>query len=669
MSAPALSVEHLCVSYTAADRKLPVLSDVSFQIQPGEAFGLVGESGCGKSTAAFAIVRHLASNGTVDSGSILIDGEDILTLGERDLRRLRGRKISMVYQEPWAALNPVMRIGEQISEVVRFQEGVSRRAAAERAERVLERVQMPDPRGMMRRYPHQLSGGQQQRVVIAMALVESPRLLILDEPTTGLDSTVEAEVLDLVSEIRSEFGAAILYISHNLGLVARMCESVAVLYAGRIVEQGGADEVFGNPKHPYTAGLVSCVPRFGANKTTRRLIPIPGALPPLGEVTAGCTFAPRCSLAQPNCVALEPPLAPVAPGRWSRCYYSESTSRLLMPSEAEPVTARHSTKTETFASDATSAPLLQLTDVAKSYKDVAAVKRVTLEVRQGEVLGLVGESGCGKSTLSRIIVGLTPADDGELRFAGERLAPKVARRPRSVLRRIQMVFQNPDSTLNPGHPVSYVLERAIRKLRGTRTVEELAAEVRLERRHLALHSTELSGGLKQRVAIARAFAGTPKLVVCDEPVSALDVSVQAAILNLLADLQTTEDVSYLFISHDLGVIRYIADRIAVMYLGELFEVGGTSQVFAGPTHPYTEALLSASTTLEGADVERIRLVGPVPSASHPPSGCLFHTRCPRKLGPICEQEPPDWKEAASGHVIRCHRDPAELAELQRPATS
>jgi peptide/nickel transport system ATP-binding protein len=667
MSSPALSVRDLSVSYTTGGAARSVLSNVSFDVQPGHAFGLVGESGCGKSTAAFAIVRHLASNGVIESGSVLVDGEDVLAMNDAELRRLRGKKMSMVYQEPWTALNPVMRIGDQIAEVVRFQEGVSKRAATERTEKILQRVQMPDARAIMRRYPHQLSGGQQQRVVIAMALVESPRVLILDEPTTGLDSTVEAEVLDLVTEVRSEFGAAILYITHNLGLVVRMCESVGVLYAGRIVEQGAALDVFSNPRHPYTAGLVSCVPRLGANKYSQRLEPIPGSLPPLGTRLPGCTFAPRCSLATPECSEAEPALAAVSADRLSRCLHADQVSDRLVAARRRPEAAddergRHVGGSQQAGSTAT---LLRIDKARKAYKDVVAVRGVSLDVRQGEVLGLVGESGCGKTTLARLVAGLVSLDSGEMRFEDEPLARRVARRPQSVLRQIQMVFQNPDSTLNPRHSIRYVLSRAIRKLGGTRTVDELAAEVRLEQRHLALRSGELSGGLKQRVAIGRAFAGTPTLVVCDEPVSALDVSVQAAILNLLAELQVNETASYLFISHDLGVIRYIADRIGVMYLGELFEIGETEQVFSGAKHPYTEALLSASATLDAEKGERIRLDGPVPSLSKPPSGCLFHTRCPRKVGPICEAEAPEWQVADEGHLIRCHRSPAELLGLQR----
>ncbi len=663
---PALEIEHLEATYRRRDDRLPVLTDVSFSVGRGEAYGVVGESGCGKTTLALALMGYLPSNGSVEGGSIRVDGEDVLALSNEELQRWRGKRLAMVYQDPASALNPSMRVGNQIAEVYRFHEDMSRRDAAERSRAMLEKVAMPDPSAVLRRYPHQLSGGQQQRVVIAMALAANPRLLVLDEPTTGLDATVEAEILDLIAQLRREFDAAILLISHNLGLVAGMCERVGVLYAGRMVEEGPSHDLFADPRHPYTMGLLRCVPRFGARKDTARLEPIPGALPPLGADLPGCRYEPRCPLARAACRAGEPELFHIEAARRSRCYF---------PGEVPGIPEAHK---ETVAQPGPLAEgvLLQIEALHKSYRQrgqrVVALDGVSVSVARGEILGLVGESGSGKTTLAHTVTGLLEPDGGELRLAGGRLAGKVERRSRAVRRALQMVFQNPDSTLNPRWTARGILERSVRMLstvsgseRGSR-VDELARKVRLESQQLEQRSTELSGGLKQRVAIGRAFAGTPALVVCDEPVSALDVSIQAAILNLLAELQATDGVSYIFISHDLGVVRYLADRIGVMYLAQLVEIGSAEDVFSPPHHPYTEALLSAIPTLDlDRGGERIRLRGSVPSLAKPPSGCRFHTRCPRKLGPVCEQEEPPWMDAGEGHRIKCHIAVDELRRLQK----
>jgi peptide/nickel transport system ATP-binding protein len=656
VTAPVLRVEALTVAYQRRGESLPVLSDVDFEIRAGEAYGLVGESGCGKTTAALAIMRYLPANGRVAAGSISIDGQDLYALDEKSLRHWRGRKMAMVYQEPGSALNPSLRVGEQIAEIFRFHYGASRSERLERAREMLDRVALADPGRVLRRYPHQLSGGQQQRVVIAMALATNPRLLLLDEPTTGLDATVEAEVLDLIADLRTGFDAAILFISHNLGLIARMCERVGVLYAGRIVETGPAQEMFRDPRHPYTMGLVRCVPRFGARKDVAPLVPIPGALPRLGASLPGCLYEPRCVLARERCREAEPALFPISARRGSRCYYHDETPR--MPASVPPPAA-------VSAPASSGEPLLDVRGLAKAFDDAVACDDVSFEIKAGETFGVVGESGSGKTTLARCIAGLTGRDEGEIVFAGAPLPATVRARDRSVMRRLQMVFQHPESTLNPRHTTRYTLGRAITKLRGTRTVEDLAREVLLEPKHLQLRAPELSGGLRQRVAIGRAFAGTPALVLCDEPVSALDVSVQAGILNLLVGLQAVEGVSFLFISHDLAVVHYLADRIGVMYLGQLMEIGPAEKVFRPPQHPYTEALLSAIPTLDLDQAhERIRLRGAPPSLTEPPSGCRFHTRCPRKVGEICEREAPPLRDLGDGHLIRCHIPPDELRLLQ-----
>jgi peptide/nickel transport system ATP-binding protein len=654
---PVLSVQGLSVSYERHMERVPVITDVSLEIAAGEALGIVGESGCGKSTLAFALMRFLARGGKIDSGSIRLDGDDLLTLPETALRQIRGRKIAMVYQEPGSALNPSMRIGEQVAEVFRFHQAASKAEAWVRAADMLEKVALPDVKWMMKRYPHQLSGGQLQRVVIAMALACNPRLLVLDEPTTGLDATVEAEVLDLIANLRAQFDAAILFISHNLGLVARVCDRVGVLYAGRIVEEGPAGQVFATPRHPYTLGLIRCVPRFGAHKDTGRLEPIPGSLPQLGVMPHGCAYVPRCPLARTLCSETPPPLVPAGPRRLSRCHYWQEVQTI--PPSTEPATSSAS------VAEHDGATLIHLTDVRKAYAGVVVCDGVSIEIARGEIFGLVGESGSGKTTLARLVAGLVEPDSGELLFNDRRLSPSVGRRGRDTQRAIQMVFQHPDTTLNPVHTARYVLERAIERLRGNRTVAELAAAVRLDGRQLEAKTVRLSGGQKQRVAIGRAFAGSPQLVLCDEPVSALDVSVQASILNLLADVQQDQDVAYLFISHDLAVVHYLADRIGVMYLGELYEVGKADQVFSAPHHPYTEALVSAIPTLDvDRQRERIKLTGPMPSPANPPSGCRFHTRCPRKLGEICETQAPPWQDVEPGHVLRCHIPAADLQQLQ-----
>jgi peptide/nickel transport system ATP-binding protein len=664
MNEPAIQLEDLEVVYRVRGVDRNVLRGVSLTIGEGESYGLVGESGCGKTTAAFAIMRALPRNGRVVSGSIRVNGEDLLGMGPAGVRKLRATTLSMVYQNPGSALNPTIRVGAQVGEVFELM-GFEKKDARERARHILTRVQISDPVRVMRRYPHQLSGGMQQRVVIAMALAKDPTLLILDEPTTGLDATVEAEVLELIAALRQEFGTSVLFISHNLAVIAKMCEQVGVLYAGRVVEEGPADQVFRDPRHPYTVGLLRCIPRGGVRKDQTPLDTIPGFLPRIGAEIQGCVFAPRCGLVQEICRQEEPPLYPIGDGRTSRCHFHEKAHLVPRTSPAQLVAPRHGN----------GSAILTLEHAGKTYRqegqDVHALSDITLAIRPGEILGLVGESGSGKTTLARVLLGLTSPDAGSvLELEGTPLAPRVQRRSEEQVRAVQVVFQNPDSALNRRFSVRRIIGRALFKLRGLRgkqrdeRARDLANSVRFDESLLAVRPSQLSGGLKQRVAIARAFAGDPKVVLCDEPTSALDVSVQAAILNLLAELQSEEGVTYLFISHDLGVVRYISDRIAVLYLGRLMELGDAETVFNPPHHPYTEALLSAVPTLGEDERPRIRLEGEIPSAAEPPSGCVFHTRCPRYLGPICEEEEPPLQEAEQGHFKRCHIPIDELRQLQ-----
>jgi peptide/nickel transport system ATP-binding protein len=660
----ALDVSDLELVYTVRGVDRPVLRGVSFAIEPGRSYGLVGESGCGKSTAALGIVRYLPRNGRITGGRISVAGQDVLALGQRGLREYHARTVSMVYQNPGSALNPGMRVGAQVAEAFTVL-GASKKEAMERAYDALVKVQIADPSSVLGRYPHQLSGGMQQRAVIAMALAKDPSLLILDEPTTGLDATVEAEVLDLVAALQDELDTAVLFISHNLGVISKMCDRVGVLYAGRLVEEGPVETVLQDPRHPYTVGLLRCIPRGGVRKDRGRLDTIPGFLPSLGSSIAGCVFADRCALADDRCRTEEPELDPVGPAHGARCFHHDQAQGL--PREiSEDLTLP--------AVDRSATPLLRFDDLGKVFQqhgaDIHALVGVSAAIWPGETLGLVGESGSGKTTLARTLLGIIGPTSGAVELEGEPLAPRYQKRTRDDLQALQIVFQNPDSALNRRHAVRRILLRSMRKLAGIggaeadRRVSELAERVRLSERTLTQKPVQLSGGLKQRVAIARAFAGDPKLVVCDEPTSALDVSVQAAILNLLVELQAERQVSYLFISHDLGVVRYISDRIAVLYLGRVMELGPADVVFDGPHHPYTEALLSAVPTIDGGGRERIRLQGDIPSAADPPSGCVFHNRCPRRVGSVCDEVEPPLVEVEPHHLMRCHIPIDELRALQ-----
>jgi len=669
---PLLAIDGVTISYRGEDGRRDAVRDVSFSVRAREAYGLVGESGCGKSTLAYAVMRHLPANGRVASGRILFEGRDVLTMPERDLRRLRGGRIAMVYQDPGAALNPAMTVGDQVAEVYRAHAemgpGQARRAAVE----MLDRVRMPGAAAVGARYPHQLSGGMQQRAIIAMALAANPALLILDEPTTGLDATVEAAVLDLIAAVRAEFNAAILFISHNLAVVARLCDRVGVLYAGELVEQGPTEELFAAPHHPYTAGLIACVPRRGARKGIDPLVPIAGRMPRPGEDSGGCLFAPRCTLVHERCRVERPVLEETTGGRLARCFYWRDVRLPVLPP------APRAEAMVEGGGDGTAPPVLAVEHAARRFgpsgHPVRAVNDVSFAVDRGQIFGLVGESGSGKSTLARCVAGLLALSDGRALLDGADLAREVERRDRAQIKGIQMVFQSPAATLNPRQTVRQMLGRTIHALterRGVevgRRVDELAALVQLDPAWLDRRPDALSGGQRQRVAIARAFAGDPEIVLCDEPVSNLDVSVQAAILNLLGELQQRRQVSYVFISHDLAVVRYLADAVGVMYLGELVEVGPVRRVFAPPFHPYTETLFAAMPTLDGraagAATAAVRAGGSMPSAADIPPGCPFHTRCPRALGEQCRIMAPPWQRTAEGHAYRCWIAPDDLARRQ-----
>ena len=661
--APALSISDLEMAYVVRGTPREVLRGVTFEVRPGEAYGLVGESGCGKSTTAYAALRYLPRNGLITGGTIKAGGRELTTMSNRELREFRSHHASMVYQDPVQAVNPVLQIGKQVAESF-FVLGHSSGESKELALKALERVHIADPVGVMERYPHELSGGMLQRVVIAMALASDPSLLVLDEPTTGLDATVEAEVLDLVRELRDEIGAAILLIAHNLGVIRSMCDRVGVMYAGRMVEEGTVDEVFDNPSHPYTVGLLNSIPRHGLRKTDRELFSIPGNLPQIGDPLPTCVYVDRCPIATDICRTDVPPIVDRTASHWTRCHHADRLGEIPEPEE---ITSEH------VVGDA---EVIGVQGVSKTFRsrsgDVPALVAIDLGFAEGETLGLVGESGSGKSTLAKTMLGIhEPDEGGAITLRGRAMATKATQRREESIRSIQMVFQNPDSALNRAWTVRRILTRAVSKLTGVTGTDadaravEVAHSMQLSDRHLDMRPRQLSGGLKQRVAIARAFAGDPDVVVSDEPTSALDVSVQAAILNLLAELQRDVRTSYLFISHDIGVVRYLSDRIAVMYLGRLMELAPTDAMFTGPNHPYTEALLSAVPSVDGEAENRIPLTGDIPSPKDPPSGCVFHPRCHRFIEGTCDVIEPPVLEVAPGHTYKCHIPPDELREMQK----
>ena len=666
-TAPVLELRNVAISYFVRAGEMKVVPNISFKLGQGEALGLVGESGCGKSTVAFAVMQYLGTVGRITNGQVLFEGKDLAKMSPAELRAIRGRKISMVYQDPMSSLNPVIPIGKQLMEVPIIHFGESEQAAHARALQMLREVNLPDPETMMTRYPHQLSGGQQQRVVIAMALMAEPSLLVMDEPTTGLDVTVEAAVLDLVARLREKHNTAIIFISHNLGTVVRICDRIGVMYAGELVEEGPITEVFRNPRHPYTRGLLSCIPTLGADKNSRPLTAIPGQVPSILNRPKGCVFQPRCKFAQPERCSQDPlPTLDMSAQHHVKCVRAnELPEHEKLPQGLEAV-ALGKAPVDAEA-------VLQIANLRKTYHqstgmfggsgyDVHAVNNIDLAANRGQTLAIVGESGCGKSTLAKVLTGIELGTEGMVTLSGKEISQiPVEDREAKIKRAIQMVFQNPDSTLNPSHSIGYVMERAIRRLRGLgsrdaeREASTLLKTVNLPVEFAQRMPRQLSGGQKQRVAIARALAGEPDLILADEPVSALDVSVQAAIINLLVDIQAKRGATLVFISHDLSVVRYLADYVAVMYLGQVMEYGNTEDVFAPPYHPYTEALLSA-VPIADPDVHQRRIIleGAMPSPQNRPQGCPFATRCPRKVGAICDTTPPPTQTTASGHRIFCH---------------
>jgi len=680
--APVLKVDKLAISYETRKGDVSAVRGVTFEIHRGEVLGLVGESGCGKSTVAFGIANFLDRNGKIVDGSILFQGQELRGQSQEELRRLRGNQMSMVYQDPLSALNPCLRIGSQMAETLIVHRSLSKQEAKKRCLEMLERVYMPDPEAMLSRYPHQLSGGQQQRVVIGMALLNNPALLITDEPTTALDVTVEAGVLDLIADLRRDFDTAILYISHNLGVIAYVSDRVGVMYTGELVEQASVEDVFLNPMHPYTLALMQCVPKLGESKDLSYLPPIRGRVPSPTNLPPGCIFEPRCDYARDICRQKHPELRELSARHTARCHLAEEVASEERRVPEKPIMEQSDT-----AEEGTDKPILCAEHLKTYYaqrsqsvlslfglgekRHVKAVDDVTFQLRKARTLGVVGESGCGKSTLAKTIVGLESPLSGKMEFLGLDIMKPVRKRSEALIKELQMVFQNPDSTLNPSFSVGYQIGRPLRLLRkvsrrqAREEVFHLLEAVRLNRSYYNRVPRQLSGGEKQRVALARAIAAHPKLVLCDEPTSSLDVSVQAAILNLLLDLQKEFEITMVFISHDLSVVRFFSDYVAVMYLGKMCEIGPAESIYSPPYHPYTEALLSAVPIPDpSAEQKAIRLTGTVPSALNPPSGCRFHTRCPRFLGDVCKEKEPPGEEAGKDHRIYCHIPMEELCKVE-----
>jgi peptide/nickel transport system ATP-binding protein len=673
---PVITVENLTVEYKTPYGPVRALQNLNFHIQTGEIFGLVGESGSGKSTAAWVIMRYLADNGRVVGGKVLFKGIDLATLNPAELRKYRGKKIAMVYQDPMTSLNPAMTVGRQIEEVIGLHQGGLKEHTWDQSVSMLAKVHIADPESSARKYPHELSGGQKQRVVIAMALSCNPDLLILDEPTTGLDVTTEATILDLINELRQKFESAILFISHNLGVIAKISDNVGVLYAGRMLETGPVRSIFLQPLHPYTEGLLNCIPKIQAKSFQQQLQPINGNFPNLLDLPEGCIFHPRCPYRVTTCTEQIPELMPSGVERNSAClrWKDLQDGSIGKKQRSQSVTAA-TPKDKPVQSRSAAEVILELDGLKKYFGGISvfeklagrkpeythAVDGVDMFIKAGQVFGLVGESGCGKSTLGRSIIKLHRITAGIIRYKGLNVWRLDRQATRRFHQETQMIFQNPDSSLNPKKTVGQILARPLElyhNLDGRsldRSIEELLEMVQLRSNYKNRYPLQISGGEKQRVGIARAFAAKPQLVVCDEPVSAVDVSVQASILNLILDLQQQFGVALLFISHDLSVVQHISHRVGIMYLGEIVEVGDVDQVFLPPYHPYTEALLSAVPTVDFEAVrDEIRLVGPVPSAKRPPQGCRFHTRCPRRIGKICDEQVPESYEPVSGHQIRCH---------------
>ena len=663
MREPLLQVKNLSIGFTSrAGLTLPILRNIDLAFSEGETIGLVGESGCGKSTLALAMMGYLKSGLRVLEGESVFRGRNVFDMDDRALEKIRGGELALIPQNAGQSLTPTSRVGQQINESVKLHTELARAQRRVRTIELLSQVRLPEPEELLERYPHELSGGQQQRIAIAMALAGEPDVLLLDEPTTGLDVTTQVHILELLRDLAAETGTAMVYVSHDLGAIARVSDRVSVMYAGELVLEGRARQVLKKPAHPYARGLLLSIPRV-----KEAVVPasMPGRPPPPGGAGQRCAFADRCPMAEQRCRDERPALQPTAVGEMVRCHFHKRVEQLPPPKPPKRANRAWLDKADR---------ILRLDNVAISYAKPGVVDQllgrqpnvtptvdeIDLTIRRGETVGLVGESGSGKSTILRAIAGLWPLRSGTITYAdSERLNHSVDKRAKDLLRRIQLIFQNPDNSLNPRHTVADILAQPLKLYFGLSGDElrersvALLERVRLRAYYLERLPGQLSGGEKQRVAVARAFAADPELVLCDEVTSALDVSVQAVVLNLLRQLQADRGTTYVFVSHDLAVVRALADRVAVLYQGRLCEIGPSEKVFLPPSHPYTEVLLDAvlepdpdaKPTLAAADVLEL---------SPAPKGCPFQRRCPRRIGDICDNDAPPWQSTVSGHAIRCH---------------
>ena len=668
-----IQVKNLGIGFTSqAELVMPILRNIDLTISEGETIGLVGESGCGKSTLALAMMGYLKSGLRVLEGESLFRGRNVFDMDKRTLEDIRGGELALIPQNAGQSLTPSARIGRQINESVKLHTRLVKEQRRERVIELLSQVRLPQPQELLSRYPHELSGGQQQRVAIAMALAGEPDVLLLDEPTTGLDVTTQAHILELLRDLATETGTAMAYVSHDLGAIARVSDRIAVMYAGELVLEGPARQVLKQPAHPYARGLLLSIPRL-----KEAVVPasMPGLPPPPGEAGQGCGFADRCPMTEQLCRDKRPTLEPTVRQEFVRCHFHERVEQLPLP---EPPKRPDRSSLDELNS------ILRFDNVAISYAkpsivdqilnrqpDVTpTVDKIDLTIHRGETVGLVGESGSGKSTILRAIAGLWPPESGTITYdEAESLNTSVGERAKDLLRCVQLIFQNPDASLNPRHTVAEILAQPLKLYFGLSGDElrersmTLLERVRLRADYLERLPSQLSGGEKQRVAVARAFAAEPELVLCDEVTSALDVSVQAAVLHLLTQLQVDHGTTYVFVSHDLAVVRALADRVAVLYQGRLCEMGPSENVYRFPSHPYTEVLLGA--VLEpDPDAEPTLAADDVADLFPPPKGCPFQHRCPRKIGDICDDETPPWRPTEFGHAIRCHIPLDELRGVQ-----
>lgn len=672
---PVLQVRDLRTEFRMRSGSVVAVAGVSFDVDEGECVGVVGESGCGKSTSGLSIMRLLPANGHVTGGSVTLLGRDLAGLDEREMRAVRGDEVALIPQDPMTALNPTMSIGRQIAEGVLLHRDVNRHQARERALEVLRQVEMPQPEERLDQYPHELSGGLRQRVMIAMALACEPKLLIADEPTTALDVTIQAQILDLIDGLRKRLQMAVILITHDMGVIAGRTDRVVVMYAGKVAEEAETGELFSRIRHPYSQALLASVPKIDQRRD-ERLLSIPGLPPDLSKEIVGCRFAPRCQFATDECRAVEPELS--GGGDLAGIPHRFACFHPVDPDAGPPNVEIHASASSIVVTEAAreSAPILEVSDLVKEFPvmaggvfrrqvgSVKAVSGVSFSIRRGETFGLVGESGCGKTTIGRLLVALEQANAGSIRFQGVELSSMRGRSLGGHRRDLQLMFQDPYASLDPRMRVGTIIREPLKVNRvgdaagQQEKVRSLLDEVGLSRSAVERYPHEFSGGQRQRIGLARALALDPKLIVADEPVSALDVSIQAQILNLMKDLQARHGLTYLMISHDLAVVRYMADTIGVMYLGKLVELGPASAVYERSAHHYTLGLLTA---VPVADVgiarsratDPVRVEGELPSSMFPPKGCRFNTRCPA-VQPCCLEEEPAMQDFGDGHLAACH---------------